>query len=72
MLIQGIIAAFFEEEDGVVILDYKIRQGTCSERTERTVSGQLDYYARAVAQTTGKTVKEKLIYSFSLGKTIFL
>lgn len=31
---------------------------------------QLDYYARAIESVTGKKVREKIIYSFSLGKTI--
>ena len=72
VLIQGIIDAFFEEEDGVVILDYKTDRVHAAKELKERYQAQLDYYARAVAQTTGKTVKEKLIYSFSLGKTIFL
>ena len=31
---------------------------------------QLDYYAKALEQLTGKTVKEKIVYSFALGKEI--
>ena len=31
---------------------------------------QLDYYAKGLEQMTGKTVKEKIIYSFTLGKEI--
>ena len=31
---------------------------------------QLDYYAKALEQLTGKTVKEKIVYSFTLGKEI--
>ena len=31
---------------------------------------QLDYYAKALGQLTGKTVKEKIVYSFTLGKEI--
>ena len=33
---------------------------------------QLDYYAKALAQLTGKCVKEKIIYSFALGKGIIV
>ena len=33
---------------------------------------QLDLYERALTQITGKKVKEKLIYSVSLKKTIVL
>ena len=72
VLIQGMIDAFFEEDDGVVILDYKTdRVRTAGELTDR-YKAQLDYYARAVSMTTGKKIKERLIYSFALGKTISL
>ena len=64
------IDAFFEEDDGIVILDYKTdRVQTAGELTDR-YQAQLDYYAYAVSMTTGKEIKERLIYSFSLGTTI--
>ena len=70
VLIQGMIDAFFEEDDGIVILDYKTdRVQTAGELTDR-YQAQLDYYAYAVSMTTGKEIKERLIYSFSLGTTI--
>ena len=36
----------------------------------RRYQSQLTYYARALSQITGKAVKEKIIYSFALGKEI--
>ena len=70
VLLQGIIDAFFMEEDEIVLVDYK----TDHVRDEATLIGrykkQLDLYARALESITGKTVKEKLIYSVILGKTI--
>ena len=33
---------------------------------------QLEYYAKALSQLLQKPVKEKIIYSFSLGKDIVL
>lgn len=62
-LIQGVIDLFFEEDGELVLLDYKT-----DHVDERTLAGrykiQLDLYAGALSQITGKTVKEKLIYSF--------
>lgn len=46
MLIQGIIDAFFEEEDGVVILDYKTDRVHAAKELKERYQAQLDYYAR--------------------------
>ena len=68
VLVQGIIDAWFEEDDGIVIVDYK----TDRVRTMQTLAGryhiQLEAYAKAVARLTGKMVKECGIYSFCLGR----
>ena len=67
-LIQGIIDLYFEEDDGVVLLDYKTdRIDTGDELTEK-YRIQLMYYARAIEQITGKTVKESYIYSLYLSQ----
>ena len=68
VLIQGIIDVFFEEEDGVVLLDYKTDSvGTLGELWNRYET-QLDYYQEAVEKIFGKKVKERILYSFHLGK----
>lgn len=74
VLVQGIIDAYFEEEGELVLVDYKtdyVEQGQGEELAKRYRT-QMIYYARALEQLTGKTVKEKIIYSFSLGKEIVL
>ena len=73
-LIQGIIDMYFEEDGELVLIDYK------TDRVNKSAAGeqelvkryaiQLDYYAKALAQLTEKCVKEKIIYSFTLGKEI--
>ena len=69
-LVQGIIDLYFEEEDGVVLVDYKTdRVETAAELAER-YRIQLQYYARAIRRISGKTVKEILIYSLYLSETI--
>ncbi|MCI8286435.1 MAG: UvrD-helicase domain-containing protein [Lachnospiraceae bacterium] len=68
VLIQGIIDVFFEEEDGVVLLDYKTDSvGTLRELWNRYET-QLDYYQEAIEKIFGKKVKECILYSFHLGK----
>jgi len=72
IMIQGIIDAFFYEGDDIVLVDYKtdfVMKGQEEKLAERYKT-QLDYYARALESVTGKRVREKLIYSFSLGKII--
>jgi ATP-dependent helicase/nuclease subunit A len=72
VMIQGVIDAFFEEDDQLVLVDYK---------TDYIVSGgekllkdrykeQMTYYKRALEQITNKRVKETVIYSTSISKEI--
>ena len=73
-LIQGIIDLCFEEDGEIVIVDYKtdrVMKGKAGEKElVKRYAIQLDYYAKALEQLTGKTVKEKIVYSFALGKEI--
>ena len=72
VLIQGIIDVFFEEEDYIVVADYKTDRVETAEELIRRYQVQLDYYAQALERLTGKKVKEKLIYSFALSREIRL
>ena len=72
ILIQGIIDVYFEEEDGLVLLDYKtdyVRYGMEQTLVDR-YRVQLEQYARALEQLTGMKVREQIIYSFALDKHI--
>ncbi len=72
VLIQGIIDVWFEESDGLVVADYKTDAVTEPQELINRYQVQLDYYARALEQLTGKPVKEKIIYSFALKKEIVI
>ncbi len=72
LLIQGIIDVFFEEEDGIVLLDYKTDRVESPQQLVSRYQAQLDLYQEAIERSLGKMVKEKLIYSFCLGKAISL
>lgn len=64
ILLQGIIDCYFEEEDGIVIIDYKSDYyKNINEIVEKYIS-QLNWYQYAVEKITGKKVKEKYIYMF--------
>ena len=70
ILVQGIIDAFFEEDDKIVLMDYKTDFVHEDAKTELTAKYevQLNYYRRALEQLTGKRVKETWIYSFYAGE----
>lgn len=70
VLVQGIIDVYFEEPEGLVVLDYKTDRVRSEEELKEKYQAQLEYYARALEQITGKRVREKVIYSFTLGKEI--
>ncbi len=73
ILIQGVIDVYFEEEDGLVLLDYKTDK-VDPENGESVLKGryraQLDYYTRALERNTGKKVKEKILYAVMLNRII--
>lgn len=74
ILIQGIIDACFEENGEWILVDYKtdwVKPEQESELVEK-YREQLIQYAGALEQLTGKKVREKWIYSFSLGKAILV
>lgn len=74
VLIQGIIDAYLDEEDGLVLIDYKtdrIEKGQEQRLIDR-YGIQLDYYERALVQMTGKRVKETIIYSMAVQEEIRL
>ena len=70
VLIQGIIDVYFEENGELAVLDYKTDKVSCEKELIERYRAQLDYYAKALERLTGKHVKEKIIYSFTLKKEI--
>lgn len=73
VLIQGVIDAFYYDEDGdIVLLDYKTDSVETAEELITRYKAQLDYYQQALEQITGKRVKQRYIYSFTLKKEILV
>ena len=70
---QGIIDCYFEEEDGIVLIDYKNSYAGNEERERELVrmyEGQIDIYREALEIASGKPVKESYLYLFGSKKFI--
>lgn len=70
VLIQGIVDVYWVEDGELVILDYKTDAVKKEEQLAQRYQVQLDLYGEALQKATGKKVKEKIIYSFSLQSPI--
>ena len=70
VLIQGIIDAFFEEGDDLILMDYKTDAVKTGEELVKRYHTQMEYYTEALERIVGKKVKERIIYSFALGEEI--
>ena len=66
--VQGVIDALFIENGEIVILDYKTDRVNPGEEDKlvKLYKKQLDVYAEAAERLLGLSVKEKLLYSFSI------
>jgi len=70
LIIQGIIDCYFEEEEGLVLLDYKTDYVNDIEEIKNRYKIQIKYYEEALKRITGKTVKDKYLYLFSIDNYI--
>jgi ATP-dependent helicase/nuclease subunit A len=72
ILVQGIIDVFFEEDDGIVLLDYKTDRVDDKQELVLRYEKQLQLYKDAIEHAYEVPVKEVLIYSFAFDETIKL
>lgn len=74
ILVQGIIDAFFNEDDGIVLVDYKTDRLLPGEEEKlvKRYYAQMNCYKTAIEKSTGRPVKEMILYSFSLDKEIHI
>lgn len=70
--LQGIIDLFFEENDEVILIDYKTDyiEKNAEEEMNRKYKVQLDYYTDALERITGKKVVSRYLYLFYLEREI--
>lgn len=69
-MVQGIIDMYFEEDDGIVLVDYKTDNVSMVSFLAENYSKQLALYKGALEKMENKKVKQALIYSLKLGKWI--
>lgn len=70
ILVQGIIDVFFEEDDGIVLMDYKTDKVDEDKELVIRYERQLQLYKDAIEHAYNVPVKEVLIYSFALERSI--
>ena len=72
LLVQGIIDAYFIEDDEIVLVDYKTDKVSPGGRTgsDRSVSYTVGGLRSGMERMLQKKVKETYIYSFTLRKMI--
>lgn len=69
-LLQGVIDCAFEENGAWVLVDYKTDRVDDEQTLVNRYAEQLAWYARALAEITGKPVKERYLYALRVGKAI--
>ncbi len=70
IMLQGVVDCFFEEEEELVIIDYKSDFYNDPQEIKQKYEKQLDWYQYALEKITGKRVREKNIYMFHKGDVV--
>ena len=70
IIVQGAVDLCFEEDGGIVVLDFKTDHAEDGEALRSAYGGQLAIYALACEKIFEKPVKQTVIYSFALSKEI--
>ncbi len=70
VMVQGVIDAYFIEDDGIVLLDYKTDRTDNEKVLIERYRKQLWFYRDALQKATGKKVKEAWIYGVRMKKAI--
>ena len=71
--LQGVIDTYFEEEDGIVLLDYKtdyVGEEVKVEDIKERYRIQIQYYSDTLEKVMGLPVKEKYLYLFYTGEIV--
>ena len=70
VFVQGMIDAFFFEDDAAILLDYKTDKIRSAEELADRYRIQVKEYAEAVKRSMQKKVTEKYLWSFRLGRAV--
>jgi ATP-dependent helicase/nuclease subunit A len=71
-LVEGVVDLLFEEDGGLVVVDYKTDEVTDEQAIDQAAhhAPQLQLYGRGLAQATGRAVKERLVVFTALGRAV--
>lgn len=72
VVVQGIVDAWFIEDNEVIVVDYKTDSVENIEDLEARYRSQLVYYGEAIKKITGREIKELVIYSVKFGKELVI
>ncbi len=72
VIVQGVADCVIFESDGIVIVDFKTDRNTTEQALIERYTKQLSLYAKAFSSNYKMPVKQCLLYSFSLRKTVDL
>lgn len=64
VILQGVIDCYFEEDDGLVVVDYKSDYYNNIEEIKEKYTSQVELYSSAIEKITEKKVKSKFLYLF--------
>ena len=72
VVVQGIIDAWFIEDDKIVVVDYKTDSVKNIKDLDARYRSQLEYYGQALSKITSKQIKELVIYSTKFDSELIL
>lgn len=72
ILVQGIMDAYFEENQELILVDYKTDHVQNEVELIKRYQKQMELYKTALERGTNKSVKQVILYSFSLQKTVLI
>ncbi|MBQ3817447.1 MAG: PD-(D/E)XK nuclease family protein, partial [Clostridia bacterium] len=70
IIVQGAVDLCFEENGEIVVLDFKTDRVSSLDDLKTAYSEQLEIYSIACEKIFSKPVKQRILYSFNLGKEI--
>lgn len=72
ILLQGVIDCYFEENNKIILIDYKTDyiKNREFESIKKRYNIQISYYSKALELLTGLPVSERYIYLFSMGELV--
>jgi ATP-dependent helicase/nuclease subunit A len=72
VLLQGVVDCWFENEDGITVIDFKtdrVTETTVSDRAAH-YTPQLAAYSRALSQVLCKPVNRRCLWFFQIGQSV--